>query len=58
MKEIGIVSMEEMGTLPFYSVHYEGHRLKRIPDKHCNETKDDCFALVNKYFEIKWNNAR
>ena len=58
MKDIGIISLEKMGTLPFFSVHYEGKRLKRIPDKICKETKDDCMALVNKYFEIKWNNAR
>ena len=58
MKEIGILTMEEMGTRPFFSVHYEGKRLKRTKDKHCKETEEDCFALVNKYFEVKWNNAR
>jgi hypothetical protein len=25
MKEIGIVSLQEMGTLPFFSVHFLGH---------------------------------
>jgi hypothetical protein len=47
-----------MGTRPFLKVHYEGKRLKRTHDKHCKETDGDCFKLVNKYFEVKWNNVR
>ena len=26
-KEIGIVEMKDMGTVPYFSVHYKGHRL-------------------------------
>ena len=58
MDDIGIIKMSEMGTMPFFSVHYEGHRLKRTMDKHCEETKGDCMALVNRYLTVKWNNAR
>lgn len=58
MEDIGIVSLDEMGTLPFFSVHYEGKRLKRTKDKHCSETDDDCMSLINKYLVVKWNNAR
>jgi len=29
LTEIGIVQMEDMGTVPYFSVHYKGHRLKR-----------------------------
>ena len=58
MNEIGLVSMDEMGTTPFYSVHYDGHRLKRTDDKHCKETQGDCFKLTQKYLKIIWNNAR
>ena len=58
MEEIGIVSLEDMGTMPFFSVHYEGKRLKRTKDKHCSETEDDCMALINKYLVVKWKNAK
>ena len=27
--EIGLVEMKDMGTLPYFSVHYKGHRLDR-----------------------------
>ena len=46
-----------MKTLPFYSVHYKGHRLKRTKDDKCNETDGNCLEFINKYLDIKWNNA-
>ena len=46
-----------MGTVPYFSVHYKGERLKRHDKEHCIETGGDCFALANKYLDIKWNNA-
>ena len=60
MDEIGIVSMEDMGTIPFFSVHYMGHRLKRTNDTHCigEGVNGDCFAFVTNYLKIKWNNPR
>ena len=45
-----------MKTLPFFAVHYKGHRLNR-KSKHCNETNEDCFKLTTKYLDIKWKNA-
>ena len=57
MNEIGIVKLENMGALPFFSVHYKGHRLNRISNKHCSETQGNCFDLVNKYLKIRWNNG-
>lgn len=56
MKEIGLVQMKDMGTLPYFSVHYKGHRLDR-ESHHCKETGGDCFNLTMKYLKIKWNNA-
>ena len=55
--DIGIVQMKDMGTLPYFSVHYKGHRLNRKDDKHCSETGGNCFKLAKKYLEFKWNNA-
>jgi hypothetical protein len=49
--------MKDMGTVPYFSVHYKGHRLNRKDDKHCKETGGDCFALAKKYLDFKWNNA-
>ena len=49
--------MKDMGSLPYFSVHYKGHRLNREEKTHCNETGGDCFKLATKYLEIKWNNA-
>jgi len=56
MKEIGLVKLEDMGTMPFFSVHHAGKRLKRTKSKHCEETGGDCMEFVNKYLDIKWNN--
>jgi hypothetical protein len=50
--EIGLVEMKEMGTIPYFSVHYKGHRLKREDKKHCKETDNDCFKLAKKYLDI------
>ena len=57
MTEIGIVKLEDMGTLPFFSVHYKGKQLPIKSEKYCNETKGDCFEYVQKYLDIKWINA-
>ena len=27
LTDIGIVNLDDMGTMPFYSVHYKGHSL-------------------------------
>ena len=48
--------MKDMGSLPYFSVHYKGHRLDR-KSKHCDETGGDCFKLLNKYLKIEWDNA-
>ena len=37
MAEIGTLSLQEMGTLPFFSVHFYGHQLKIHDKKHCKE---------------------
>jgi len=57
MDEIGTVNLKEMGTLPFFSVHYKGHQLKIKDDKHCPETKGDCLAFAKKYLKMEWTNA-
>ena len=44
-----------MGTLPFFSIHYKGHRLPRWSEKHCD---GDCFKFTNQFLEMKWNNAQ
>lgn len=55
MKEIGKIKLDEMGTLPFYGVHYKGHRLDRRSED-CQETGGDCFQLTTKYLKLRWNN--
>ena len=39
LTEVGTVKLDDMGTLPFYSVHYKGHQLPRNSEKQC---KGDC----------------
>lgn len=43
--------------MPFFSVHYKGHKLKRESEKHCSETAGNCFEFVQQFLEIKWKNA-
>jgi hypothetical protein len=56
--QLGQVKLDEMGTMPYYSVHYEGNRLKRTNDPNCSETGGDCMAFIKKYLDIKWLNAK
>ena len=59
MKNLGLLSLEEMDTMPYFSIHYIGKRLKRTKDmENCAETEGDCMTLVNNYFKITWDNAR
>ena len=57
--KIGIVALDDMGTLPFFSVHYKGKHLpiKSEKKKECAETNGDCFKFVTKFLKIKWKNA-
>ena len=57
LTEIGNVELEDMGTLPFFSVHYKGKQLPSKSEKLCPETKGDCFEYVQKYLDIKWINV-
>ena len=57
LNEIGTVNMKEMGTIPFFSIHYKGHQLQIHDQKHCAETNGDCFAFASKYLKITWKNA-
>ena len=57
LNELGIVNFDEMGTMPFFSVHFRGKHLPIKSDKHCKETNGDCFKLVLKYLDFKWKNA-
>ena len=56
--EIGAIKLEDMKTLPFFSVHYRGKQLKIKDEETCAETDGDCYAFVNKYLDVKWNNAK
>ena len=57
LTEIGVVNLDDMGTLPFFSVHYRGKQLPLKSENHCAETKGDCYDYVHKYLDIKWKNA-
>ena len=54
MTEIGIVSLDDMGTLPFYSVHYKGKQLSIESEEKC---QGSCLKFAQKYLEIKWVNV-
>ena len=46
MAEIGIVELDHMGSIPFFSIHYKGKQLPIKSEKYCSETKGDCFEYA------------
>ena len=46
--DIGVISMQEMGTLPFIGFYYDGHTLPRNGTSKglCKETNGNCFEFV------------
>ena len=52
LTDIGVVYLDDMGTLPFFSVHYKGKQLPVTSDKLCSETDGDCNKFAHKYLEI------
>ena len=55
--EIGIVKLEDMGSLPFFAVHHKGHQLHIKSEKRCAETQGDCYKFTEKYLDLKWMNV-
>ena len=57
LTDIGVVTLEEMRTLPFFGVHWKGNQLKINDTKHCGTT-GDCQEFVEKFLDIKYINAQ
>ena len=46
LTEIGIVKLEDMGSLPFFSVHYEGKQLPVKSKELCSDADSDADAGI------------
>ena len=57
LTEVGSVSLDDMGSLPFFSLSYKGKELPIKSEKYCAETNNDCFQYASKYLDIKWIGA-
>jgi len=44
--DLGIIKLDDMGTLPFFSIHYKGKHLSIKSKEHCADTDGDCFKFT------------
>ena len=54
--QIGEVSLDDTGSLPFYYFKFRNEELPRNgkDEAACQETDGDCFAFINKYMTMKF----
>ena len=59
LTEIGIIKLDDMGSLPFFAVHFKGKQVPRKSDEKCTagNAKGDCYIHVHTYLDIQWINA-
>jgi hypothetical protein len=46
LNQLGSLTLDEMDTIPFFSVYYEQQELARNSSQMCKQTKGDCHAFV------------
>jgi hypothetical protein len=51
---LGIVTLEDMGVLPFYGFQYMGKFLKKVDHVVCEEFGGDCYQFASKYVRFEW----